>query len=68
MSEVLFMASDRGAYTLSDRSTFIALMKKINLELLFSGDKTLHNPYGVIAVNPAKFRDVNHTTARRFVE
>lgn len=68
MSEVLFMASERGAYTISDRSTFIALMKKIDLELLFSGDKTLHNPYGVIAVNPARFPDVNHTTAKRFVE
>ncbi len=68
MSEVLFMASDRGAYTLSDRSTFIALIKKIDLDLLFSGDQALHNPYGVIAVNPARFPDVNHVVAKQFVE
>jgi tungstate transport system substrate-binding protein len=68
MSEVLFMTSERGAYTLSDRSTFTALIKKIDLELLFSGDKELHNPYGVIAVNPARFPEVNHTVAKQFVE
>lgn len=68
MSEVLFMASERGAYTLSDRSTFTALMTKIDLDLLFAGDQALHNPYGVIAVNPARFPEVNHAAAKQFVD
>ena len=67
MSEVLLMASERGAYTLSDRSTYTALVKKIDLDILFSGDKALHNPYGVIAVNPARFPEVNHSLASQFI-
>ena len=68
MSEVLLMASERGAYTLSDRGTYTALIKKIDLDILFSGDKALHNPYGVIAVNPARFPEVNHSLARQFID
>ena len=68
MSEVLIMASERSAYTLSDRSTHTALAQKIELDVVYSGDKMLHNPYGVIAVNPARFPDVNYATAKQFVE
>ncbi len=68
MGEVLFMASERSAYTLSDRSTYIALTQKLELDVVHSGDKALHNPYGVIAVNPARFPDVNYATAKQFVE
>lgn len=68
MSEVLIMASERSAYTLSDRSTHTALAQKIELDLLFSGDAVLHNPYGVIAVNPARFPDVNHALAKQFID
>lgn len=67
MSEVLLMTSERAAYTLSDRGTFTALSKKIDLNLLFSGDQALHNPYGVIAVNPARFPQVNYSLARQFI-
>lgn len=67
MSEVLLMASERGGYTLSDRSTYIALKAKIDLDILFSGDKTLHNPYGVIAVNPARFPEINYRLAKQFI-
>ena len=68
MSEVLLMASERTAYTLSDRSTYTALIKQIDLEVLFSGDIALHNPYGVIAVNPARFPDVNYSLAKQFID
>ena len=68
MSEVLLMASERSAYTLSDRSTYIALAQKIELDVVYSGDKALHNPYGVIAVNPVRFPDVNYAAAKQFVE
>ncbi len=68
MSEVLFMANERGAYALSDRSTYTALKPKLDLAILFSGDKSLHNPYGVIAVNPARYPDVNHRVAKQFID
>jgi tungstate transport system substrate-binding protein len=68
MSEVLMMASERAAYTLSDRSTYTVLEKTIDLDVLYSGDKALHNPYGVIAVNPARFPDINYSTTKQFIE
>jgi tungstate transport system substrate-binding protein len=68
MSEVLMMASERIAYTLSDRSTYTVLAQKVELDILFSGDAALHNPYGVIAVNPARFPDINHALAKQFTD
>jgi tungstate transport system substrate-binding protein len=68
MSEVLLIANERAAYTLSDRSTYTALIKRIDLELLFSGDSALYNPYGVIAVNPARFPEVNYSLAKQFID
>lgn len=68
MSEVLLMASERTAYTLSDRSTYTALIQRIDLQVLFSGDIALHNPYGIIAVNPARFPEVNYSLAKQFID
>ena len=62
------MANERGAYALSDRSTYTALKPKLDLAIVFSGDKSLHNPYGVIAVNPARYPDVNHRVAKQFID
>lgn len=66
MSEVLLMADERDAYTLSDRSTYLAMKPKLDLDIVFAGDPSLHNPYGVIAVNPARFPEVNYRLAKRF--
>jgi len=68
MGEVLLMASELGAYTLTDRATYIAMKSKLDLELLVEGDPRLFNPYGVIAVNPKKYPDVNFDGAMRFIE
>lgn len=76
MGETLQYANQKGAYTLTDRGTWLALKAKLpNLTLLVGGtsvktnpDKTLFNPYGVIAVNPAKFPKVNYKEAMSFIE
>jgi tungstate transport system substrate-binding protein len=68
MGEVLRMASERGAYTLSDRATFLAQQKGLQLVTLLEGDRALFNPYGVIAVNPRRLPGVNYTGARRFIQ
>jgi tungstate transport system substrate-binding protein len=68
MGEVLTMAANLGAYTLTDRATYGAYRARLGLELLVEGDKRLFNPYGVIAVNPARFPDVNHRGAIAFIE
>jgi tungstate transport system substrate-binding protein len=69
MGEVLIMAHEKGAYTLTDRGTYLAFQKegKINLPILFEGDPTLFNPYGIIAVNPARHPSVNYIMAMALI-
>jgi tungstate transport system substrate-binding protein len=69
MGEVLIMAHEKGAYTLTDRGTYLAFQKegKINLPILFEGDPTLFNPYGIIAVNPARQPQVNYIMAMALI-
>lgn len=68
MGEVLTMADQLQAYTLTDRATYGAFRARLGLEILVQGDTRLFNPYGVIAVNPARYPDVNHRGAMRFIE
>jgi tungstate transport system substrate-binding protein len=63
MGRVLLMASELGAYTLADRGTWLALKDKLEARVLVEGDERLYNPYGIIAVNPAKYRDANYLDA-----
>ena len=66
MGAVLNMANEQQAYTLSDRGTYLAQKDKLDLGILVEGDKAMFNPYGVIAVNPAKYPSVNADLAARF--
>jgi tungstate transport system substrate-binding protein len=68
MGEVLTMATEKRGYTLSDRGTYIAFRKKTDLVVLRQGDKTLWNPYGIIAVNPKKYPHVKFGLAMKFIE
>lgn len=67
MGEVLLMASELRAYALTDRATFYAMRDKLDLEIMVEGDARLFNPYGVMAVNPAKYPDINFEGAMRFI-
>jgi tungstate transport system substrate-binding protein len=68
MGAVLQMAYQKKAYTLTDRGTYLAMKDKIDLPILFQGDKILFNPYGIIAVNPKKHPDVNYKMAEKFIQ
>ncbi len=69
MGEVLTMAAEQEAYTLSDRATYLARTKKgLALEVLVEKDKSLLNPYGVIAVNPNKGPQINTDLATKFID
>jgi tungstate transport system substrate-binding protein len=68
MSEVIAMAVERGAYTLTDRGTYLAHPRKRDAPVLLQGDPVLFNPYGVIAVNPAKHPSVDHALALQFMD
>lgn len=68
MGAVLLMASEKQAYTLVDRGTWLALEDKLDLELLVQGDATLLNPYSVIAVNPERFPSVQAALTTKLID
>ncbi|MFC4930305.1 ABC transporter substrate-binding protein [Massilia sp. GCM10023247] len=68
MGEVLNMAAEMRAYTLTDRATYAAYKAKTGLAVLVEGDKRMFNPYGIIAVNPARHPGVNHKGARQLID
>ncbi|GAP12583.1 ABC-type tungstate transport system, permease component [Longilinea arvoryzae] len=69
MGAVLTMADEQQAYTLSDRATYLAQTQKdLTLKVLVEGDKLLLNPYGVIAVNPAKNAKIQNDLANQFID
>jgi len=67
MGQAILTANHKRAYTLADRATYLAYMRKIDLPILFEGDKILFNPYAVIAVNPEKHRGVQYALAKKFI-
>jgi len=68
MGEVLMMAGEMQAYTLSDRATHATYSARTGLEIVFQGDPRMFNPYGLIAVNPRKYPQLNHTGARALID
>jgi tungstate transport system substrate-binding protein len=68
MGQTLNVASEKRAYTLADRGTYLALKKRLGLDILAEGDAVLLNIYHVIEVNPAKFPKVNAGGAKAFAD
>jgi tungstate transport system substrate-binding protein len=68
MGPTLLMASERRAYTLTDRGTFASMRKKLSLEGLVEGDPLLRNPYGIMLVDAAKVPGVNSKGARAVLD
>ena len=66
MGATLNIASEKGAYALTDRATYLALKKRLALEIAFEKDKPLLNIYHVMEANPARFSRVNHAGAAAF--
>lgn len=68
MGATLRLASEKRGYTLSDRGTYLAQRKTLELDILFQGDPELRNVYHVMLVNPAKFPKVNDSGAKAFAD
>jgi tungstate transport system substrate-binding protein len=68
MGETLIIAGQKQGYVLADRGTYVAFRGKVELKVLVEGDRRLVNPYGIIAVNPARHGHVNHQAARRLID
>lgn len=67
MGRVLQMSGELNAYTLTDRATWLAMRDKLPLAILAEGDPRLYNPYGIIAVNPARYPDANYAGAMALI-
>ncbi len=68
MGGTLRIASEKRAYTLTDRGTFLSMQDKLDLKILYQGDPALFNQYGVMAVNPQKHNFVRFKAAETFVK
>jgi len=60
MGATLTLASEKSAYTLTDRATYLANQVNLQLSILFEGDPSLLNVYHVMTVNPEKWPLVNY--------
>jgi len=66
MGATLTIASEKGAYTLTDRATYLAFQKLIRLPILLEGDAPLLNIYHVMEVNPVRYPKVNAAGGKAF--
>lgn len=64
MGAVLMMASEKAAFTLTDRGTFLSMRDRLQLGIVVEGDPMLHNQYTVTVVRGA----ANAQGARAFAE
>ena len=68
MGATLTIASEKNAYTLTDRATYLANKANLQLDILVEGDNSLLNVYHVITVNPDKWPKVNYDGALAFMK
>lgn len=68
MGATLTIASEKAAYTLTDRATYLANKANLQLEILLEGNNALLNVYHVITVNPDKWPKVNYDGAMAFAK
>lgn len=65
MGETLQIASEKQAYTLTDKATFLSMEDKLDLKIYYENDKELLNKYSVIVLNYNKFK-VNKDLSVKF--
>ena len=68
MGATLNIANERNGYTITDRGTYLALGKRLNLPILIEGDKALLNVYSVMEVNPANGPRINAAGGKAFAD
>lgn len=68
MGATLQIAHDKGAYTLTDRGTYLSYRQRLGLQIVHEGDPIYDNPYSVIAINPQRHAHIAHKLAVTFIE
>ncbi len=67
MGDVITMANELLAYTMSDRATYLSMSDTLDIGVVVEGDSLLFNQYGVIAVNPEINDIINNEAANEFI-
>ncbi len=68
MGATLTVASQKAAYTLTDRATYLANKANLKLDILVEKSNSLLNVYHVITVNPSRWPKVNYQGALAFAQ
>ncbi len=68
MGATLLFAAHKGAYTLTDRGTYLSSRERASLVPHVEGDPLFLNIYSVMQVNPERFPRVNDAGAKAFSE
>jgi tungstate transport system substrate-binding protein len=69
MAKTQRIASEKRAYTLTDRGTWLATKDRglLDMTVVLEGDPILLNQYGVMAVNPARHSQSKYKEAMQFI-
>ncbi len=68
MGATLNAAVGSGAYTMTDRATWISFGNKQDFSIQVEGDGDLFNQYGIILVNPVRCAKVKQQAAQTFID
>ena len=68
MGATLNVAVGMGAYTMTDRATWISFQNKDRFRIHVEGDPRLFNQYGIILVNPKRHPHVKARLAEQFID
>ena len=68
MGATINIAVGLGAYTLSDRATWLNFSNKNDFKILVERDKRLFNPYGIMRVSAEKCPNANIIQAQTFID
>jgi tungstate transport system substrate-binding protein len=68
MGAALNMASEKNAYVLADRGTYLSYKADLSLVIACEGDPSLVNQYGIIAVNPEKHPGIKFGPAMQYID
>ena len=68
MGSTLLITNEKKAYTLSDRSTWIAFNNRDNLKIVCEDFPPLFNQYGIILVNSELNKNLNYKDAKKYID
>ena len=68
MGACLTMASEKGAYCLTDKATFLSNKADLDLEIILAEGEDMKNTYSLIECNPEKLEGINTDGAKALIE